>query len=517
MRFRKHRSSPGGSTRRHSYYHEPETLKSLYQVTEESVPGIIENTDLVARLSNVRTAAADMGFTSLLDAAFADAQLYAQEGMDPHDRNQMEEFVQLGKFAELVSIIQKSNSSTHGRIQFAPTDLSDVEINALSQDHFLPEWEAIRQLPCLNQPFKDWTLEYLSNFSFHDLFLQMERSAPNLFALLTAFIASRKSNSPIPQDKQHRYIVTALTVLANLMNQKTNYVQGMMGLYLYASKVPKRVIQVLNHIGTSVSYDSVRNYVTTAAASARKRLRKVSSLGTAHINVFDNLTITARVRDHRFHNEDGFLTYTAGFTLIPPSARRYPRFSRKKTLNLHKIQSLNALHFIPSATDANNMEKSFMYLIADVLIRFAKEHGVAIADLGFRMPSIFQIDRHQIPEVLTYPTYDLNEAEMDELIEILNSIQKDTGITEEQCVDDLVMYQGDFLTVRNIRYILSPPPALWKLKLIDQRCAIKTIRMFKPDESSTYRSSRWLVPSRNECPCSDFQNSLRQTVRYVLN
>ena len=50
-------------------------------------------------------------------------------------------------------------------------------------------------------------------------------------------------------------------------------------------------------------------------------------------------------------------------------------------------------------------------------------------------------------------TYDLNEAYSSDMIQILYSIQDDTGVFKEQCLEQLYLFSGDLMTVEGIRYI----------------------------------------------------------------
>ena len=46
---------------------------------------------------------------------------------------------------------------------------------------------------------------------------------------------------------------------------------------------------------------------------------------------------------------------------------------------------------------------------------------------------------------------------MDEMIEVLYQIQKDIGLSTKQIQDNIILYNGDYLTSRNARFLLSTP------------------------------------------------------------
>jgi len=58
--------------------------------------------------------------------------------------------------------------------------------------------------------------------------------------------------------------------------------------------------------------------------------------------------------------------------------------------------------------------------------------NIEIPKGDFAMPRVFPLDPQNKPEIITLPTYDLNEGVMSELIQILNKIQSHIGLTPEQ-------------------------------------------------------------------------------------
>ena len=59
------------------------------------------------------------------------------------------------------------------------------------------------------------------------------------------------------------------------------------------------------------------------------------------------------------------------------------------------------------------------------------------------MRPVFQIDPKAKPELLPLPTYDLDENHTQDMVEILYNIERDSGMSEEQCIEGLVMFFGD--------------------------------------------------------------------------
>jgi hypothetical protein len=65
----------------------------------------------------------------------------------------------------------------------------------------------------------------------------------------------------------------------------------MIGFWLQAMKVPKRAITVLNQLGVSVSYDSIRVAVKAVSLAALKRMRNVVKSGKLFGICWDNLAL----------------------------------------------------------------------------------------------------------------------------------------------------------------------------------------------------------------------------------
>ena len=76
------------------------------------------------------------------------------------------------------------------------------------------------------------------------------------------------------------------------------------------------------------------------------------------------------------------------------------------------------------------------------------------------LPSVSKLDTSELPDILPLPVYDLNEAKSNDMIEILYSIQKDVGLSETQCLENTLLYAGDLMTVRNIRFVPGQRRAL---------------------------------------------------------
>jgi hypothetical protein len=293
----------------------------------------------------------------------------------------------------------------------------------------------------------EWNHDYFAAFDFASIYEEIKEKSPNLVGLLDTLSSGTYDGV---SSQQKRKIVTVLAELAQLRNPHTNFLQGMISVYLFASKVPKRVMSVLNHIGITVSYSTLLRTLQASADAARTRLREIAGRGEAFIPVFDNLTKLASISNHRTFNTSGFLNLTTGFIYVPAASHASPMFTRAIDIRREYIDKLCFEHFFPTKTDHSNVREGFSSLIADVLKGFAQHKDIKVSNLGFLMRPVFQIDPKAKPELLPLPTYDLNEQHTQEMVQILYNIEDDSGMSVEQCIERLVMVVGDQATVEKI-------------------------------------------------------------------
>jgi hypothetical protein len=337
-----------------------------------------------------------------------------------------------------------------------------------------------------------------ASLSVSGLYQEMSESSHNIVRILDTFLGVLTDQ---PEHNQKVRVVMALASLAHSRNDHTNNIQSLIGLYLYSLNTPKRAIMSLNKLGICVSDSTIARNLEAAARAARIRLKGIARKGKAFISVFDNLTFMAKVRDTRLDNQSEFMTWTAGYVLIPPASRSPPAFKQLIDLNRNKISDLGMLTFLPSSEDHRNLNAACRAIIGEILLEFCKFADVTIKDKPpCELPTVFRIDRREPPEVFPLPTYDFNEAICNDMIQILYAIQDDTGLSKRQCLDDLYLYSGDLMTVEGMRYIARPSGANLDKRDFDNR----NVRITKgcgtlrrPQECSIYSWPLWRCFTRS--------------------
>jgi hypothetical protein len=67
------------------------------------------------------------------------------------------------------------------------------------------------------------------------------------------------------------------------------------------------------------------------------------------------------------------------------------------------------------------MEKAIRSMLWDSLKEWAKSRNISLPNLKFPMPKIIQLDHLSTPEIMTLPTYDLDEAVIADTIKDIES------------------------------------------------------------------------------------------------
>ena len=67
--------------------------------------------------------------------------------------------------------------------------------------------------------------------------------------------------------------MTILSIILHSQNQKVNAFETTMGLFLHSCRTPDKVINVLAHLGISISVHSIHLAVTSLSAESANRIR----------------------------------------------------------------------------------------------------------------------------------------------------------------------------------------------------------------------------------------------------
>jgi len=428
-----------------TYFH---NMPDIYDISEapEIRPGRSGPGDIEARLASAKANLFVNGFRSLLDAAL-------HEAVHAMDESEFRQFSDAGCLTKLVETFRDAGLLSMKVRREICEVLGTHNVPDASVYH--AEFEAIRKSPVLNRSLaqQPWSPSNLETFNFGNIYSQLQQKSPNLLQLLQSFVSPVDAAESDAANGKRR-VVMALSSMAHCRSKKTNFVPAMFSLYQYASGVPERPMLCMNHLGFGVSRRTLGRVLEQMAKYARGRLRGLGPSKHPVIFVFDNLTVPATVRYARLHNNSELLSYTAGYALLPPPSHQPMRFLQRSDLRIHRANAICIDDFIPTTLDLNNIHLCLQALVLQATRTCARYLEIKVPNVNDKMPSLEPIDVKEAPRVHPLPTYDYNEAIVDEVIEILNSIKEDVGMTPCQAEEELFLFFGDLLTVQNIRYLL---------------------------------------------------------------
>ncbi|KAF8916351.1 hypothetical protein BGZ58_005316, partial [Dissophora ornata] len=155
--------------------------------------------------------------------------------------------------------------------------------------------------PELRAPHNTVTREAIEKFSLDFIVEQYRRKAPRVFSILNGLATA---NTETTKDMT-TFTGTVGGILLFHVSRRSNYLQRMMGLFLYSTGTPRRVFEVLSKAGLSVSYTSTLEALRSLTSDALKRVSEEVKVNP-WILVYDNINIASRKSDQRFGNVDFF-------------------------------------------------------------------------------------------------------------------------------------------------------------------------------------------------------------------
>jgi hypothetical protein len=106
--------------------------------------------------------------------------------------------------------------------------------------------------------------------NLRDVLRGIKEHAPNTFRLLNQAAESRKRQGQDEEHDPHGRIVTVVSILGLGRARITaNYFARILGLYLYTAGIPRRALTLLNNLGVTDSYNSIRRAVKTITLNSQ--------------------------------------------------------------------------------------------------------------------------------------------------------------------------------------------------------------------------------------------------------
>ncbi|KAF9425008.1 hypothetical protein BGZ76_003463 [Entomortierella beljakovae] len=285
--------------------------------------------------------------------------------------------------------------------------------------------------PSLRFSAKTATSEKIKNFSGNFILNRMEENSPILKSILRKSLDLHNEHLAGQKGIEINLIVaTVYSILLFSTSQKSNYLQTLMGLFLYSTECHKDVINVLSNSGLSVSYTTIHNAVNSLHEDAVKTIKKsIREFPCALI--YDNINIANRKGDQRSNNRDSFDNGVTG-TLIVNNI-----FAKIK--NVTPLASPDIKDFLLDIKDNDHLKECAKYFLTEYL---SVEHDI---DMIYNRAPLDRLKPCKT-EALPLPPLPVDQSTVEGNVQVLDEYRQFFGLSKEFFNILLMIIGGDQLT-----------------------------------------------------------------------
>ncbi|KAG0347979.1 hypothetical protein BGZ54_004746, partial [Gamsiella multidivaricata] len=305
------------------------------------------------------------------------------------------------------------------------------------------ELNALTALQSLRQPTTEISSESIESFSLEHIEKQLQRTSPNIVRVLQGFALANHKTSDLENTS---FVATIGSLLLHHRSQKSNYFQMMIGLFLYSTGCPKRVVTVLSQAGLSVSYQTICNALRALTKAA---LAKVQSmvLEQPWFLVYDNINIPNRKYDQRGNNIDTFENGTTATVVIgedlghPQAPAQVPR------------DPVTLMDLLPDNENRAHFRTVSQYNLVHVLQR---HFDIYNRHCSIRIPALSPLPVKRT-ETFPMPSMKIDQSTVEGNLEIIETVMKSAlKLSDEWFDGDVrVVVAGDQLTVCRVGSLKS--------------------------------------------------------------
>jgi hypothetical protein len=438
---------------------------------------------LATRLRNARNYLAAAGFQSASDVLLD--ELNDKSAMS---RRELKVWFDTGNFTKLIDAAIAHRSIY--RLSY-DENLCKAMLPIIQQ---AIEREVCSLSDTLGKPLRSYSPKDIAAFNFSAI---KEELAPTLLTLLQGVVGKapeaqeadvqlgepdeednerRESQSTNTQTRRNKPLMVkfALSLLCYARSKGNNLVPGHIGYFLVASSTGKRTIDALHKLGVCIAYESVLRIqkvsetiavdepmliVYQAIADAAKTECREKASQLPWIISYDNMNYMASVKTLLLHKTPHLQNDTAAYVYFlpnqaPESAIRglLPKSAIKRELAME----LTARDLLPPGPELEGFAYYQSVAEAQIVKIIEKHFGMPMRarlrkdkEEGIMSKSLHPLETHQT-DIYTLPTLELNEAKIDETVEIIKSLMEELDIPLENLHNKLAMFKGDWLTIRNI-------------------------------------------------------------------
>ncbi|KAF9344030.1 hypothetical protein BGX26_004888 [Mortierella sp. AD094] len=258
----------------------------------------------------------------------------------------------------------------------------------------------------------------------------------------------------------HAVIPIIGSMLLNCYSRNANYLQVMMGIYLYGTSVSRKTVQVFSKAGLSSSHTSIWRSLNSLNKDAEKRVREAVRTRPWLI-LYDNINIHNTKSDQRSDRLDSFDNgFAATIVICEDIGKLNPEKEVYKKLRLDDL--------LPNSKNHEHFKKVCGYHLTDVLSRYHEGHyTTSQAPIKDPLPL-------QKTETYLLPAMKIDQSAVEGNKDILETIIKKVLGLPEECFEDglKIIIAGDQLTVARVR----------------------SVQYQRADDISAYSRFEWAVP-----------------------
>jgi hypothetical protein len=259
----------------------------------------------------------------------------------------------------------------------------------------------------------------------------------------------------------------------------------MIGFWLQAMKVPKRAITVLNQLGISISYDSIRAAVRAVSIAAQKRMRCEVKAGKLFGICWDNLALPNNKKETTEMNRGSLDHCTTSYMYemaVPPpphnassptDVQAYEDImaaleenSRRKRIGIPRelvskmnpeYDSLQRMDFLFGKNIEEYWPDVVTVHLSDFCYEFFGPAAMAAYTINGRrlerpsMPEeLYRIPRHK-SKIHPMKVLDIDESSIDGNAQVIEAIASELDIDLAQLNSSSIMITGDQMTTARVR------------------------------------------------------------------
>jgi hypothetical protein len=258
----------------------------------------------------------------------------------------------------------------------------------------------------------------------------------------------------------------------------------MIGFWLQAVKVPKRAISVLNQMGISVSYDSIRVAVKAVSQAAQDRMRNIVKSGVLFGLCWDNVALPNNKKETTEMNRGSLDHCTTSYmyelfvpppqdTASPTDVQAYDNImaaqeenSRRKRIGIPRelVSKVNPEYKSLQRADfifGKNINEYWPDVVTVHLSDFLHEFfGAAVISAYTvdgrrlerpRMPEELYRIPHQKSRLHPLKVLDIDESSIDGNAQVIEAIASELDCNLAQLNGSSVMITGDQMTTARVR------------------------------------------------------------------